>query len=148
MEGKAFYKNLEDLINRQKEDLDVDLNIMNRQNDEIWELKAEIDRLKVENESLRMAGNSLKIHLKKAEEEVERLRENKIIVPSRCQGKTLFLLKRVNAVRAEAIKEFAERVKERKYLSSEWSHGEHPDVVEEDEIDDLVEEMTGEENDD
>lgn len=48
--------------------------------------------------------------------------------------------------RKKTVKEFAERLKERKYLSSEWSHGEHPYVVEEDEIDDLVEEMIGEQD--
>lgn len=47
---------------------------------------------------------------------------------------------------AEAIKEFAERLKERKYQSIEWSHGGHPFVVEEDDIDNLVQEMVGEEN--
>lgn len=54
----------------------------------------------------------------------------------------LIALRRMGEIRAEAIKEFAERLKESKYLSSEWSHGEHPYVVEEDNIDDLVEEMT------
>lgn len=49
--------------------------------------------------------------------------------------------------RAEAIKEFAEKLKERKYLSSDWSRGVHPYVVEEDDIDDLVEEMTEKDND-
>jgi hypothetical protein len=48
-----------------------------------------------------------------------------------------------NKVRAEAIKEFVERLKEYKYLSREWSHGEHPYVVEVDDIDNLAEEMTG-----
>lgn len=46
--------------------------------------------------------------------------------------------------KAEAIKEFAENLKERKYQSTEWSHGEHPFVVEVDDIDDLLEEMVGE----
>ena len=45
--------------------------------------------------------------------------------------------------RAEAIKDFAERLKEQKYQSSDWSHGEHPFVVEEDDIDELVQEMVG-----
>ena len=44
--------------------------------------------------------------------------------------------------RAEAIKEFAEKLKERKYKSSDWSHGEHPYCVEESDIDDIAEEMT------
>ena len=44
----------------------------------------------------------------------------------------------------EAIKEFAERLKERKYQSSDWSHGEHPYVVEESDINEILEEMTEE----
>jgi hypothetical protein len=43
----------------------------------------------------------------------------------------------------KGIKDFAERLKEYKYQSSDWSHGEHPFVVEESDIDDLVEEMVG-----
>ena len=50
--------------------------------------------------------------------------------------------KMYSEVRAEAIKEFAERLKERKYQSSDWSHGEHPYVVEESDIDEILEEMT------
>jgi hypothetical protein len=44
--------------------------------------------------------------------------------------------------RSEAVREFAERLKKWKYQSSDWSHGEHPFVVEETDIDDLVIEMT------
>lgn len=44
------------------------------------------------------------INIKNAE--IERLRENtRIIMPARSQGKTQFLAKKYNAVRAEAIKE-------------------------------------------
>ena len=45
-------------------------------------------------------------------------------------------------VKAEAYKEFAERLLERKYLSVEWSHGGHPYVVEEDDIEDVLTELT------
>lgn len=45
-------------------------------------------------------------------------------------------------VRAEAVREFAEKLKKWKYQSSDWSHGEHPFVVEETDIDELVIEMT------
>ena len=41
----------------------------------------------------------------------------------------------------DAVIEFAKRLKEYKYLSSEWSHGEHPFVVEENDIDQLLLEM-------
>ena len=45
-------------------------------------------------------------------------------------------------IKSEAIKEFADRLKEKKYKSCEWSHGEHPYIVEECDIDNLVKEMT------
>ena len=50
-----------------------------------------------------------------------------------------------NHIKAEAYKEFAERLKERKYQSSDWSHGEHPFVVEESDIDDTLYELVGDE---
>ena len=49
----------------------------------------------------------------------------------------------VKQIKSEARKEFAERLKDHKYQSSDWSHGEHPFVIEETDIDDLVEEMEG-----
>ena len=52
--------------------------------------------------------------------------------------------KELSYVKAEAYKEFAERLKERKYLDETgWSHGEHPYIVEEDDIDDVLEELAG-----
>ena len=59
-----------------------------------------------------------------------------------CDACSCVLLDERDNARAEAIKEFAERLKERAYTSSDWSHGEHPQVVECDDIDDIVEEMT------
>lgn len=44
------------------------------------------------------------------------------------------------------VKEFAKKLKERKYKSSDWSHGDHPFVVEESDIDEIAEEMVGEED--
>lgn len=44
----------------------------------------------------------------------------------------------------DGVVELAKRLKERKYQSSEWSHGGHPFVVEEDDIDDISEELVGE----
>lgn len=61
------------------------------------------------------------------------------------EGETLATLEEeANKAKSEAIKGFVERLKEKKYQSSDWSHGEHPFVVEEDDIDNLVEEMVGE----
>ena len=47
-----------------------------------------------------------------------------------------------NEIKSEAVREFAEKLKKWKYQSSDWSHGEHPFVVEETDIDELVIEMT------
>ena len=49
----------------------------------------------------------------------------------------------IATAKAETIKEFADRLKGMKYESIEWAHGEHPYVVEESDIDNLVEEMAG-----
>ena len=49
--------------------------------------------------------------------------------------------------KTEAIKKFAERLKEYRYTSSDWSHGEHPMVVEWDDVENVIWELT-EGNDD
>ena len=67
---------------------------------------------------------------------------------SDCNTYKIRWAKASRTARAEAIKEFAERLKERKYLSYDWSHGAHPYVVEEDDINNLVEEMTGDQSHD
>ena len=47
----------------------------------------------------------------------------------------------IEKAKSEAYKEFAERLLQKKYQSSDWSHGEHPFVVEVDDILDVLEEM-------
>lgn len=62
-------------------------------------------------------------------------------VEKRADGKqyhNALLTIKVDEIRAEAYKEFAEKLKKDKYVSSDWSHGEHPYVVEEDDIDNLL----------
>ena len=44
--------------------------------------------------------------------------------------------------RKETAEKFAERLKEMAYQSTDWSHGEHPMVVEVDYIDEILEEIT------
>lgn len=46
--------------------------------------------------------------------------------------------------RAEAIREFAERIKEQSYESIDWSHGVHPLVCEFGIVEEIAEEMTEE----
>lgn len=43
----------------------------------------------------------------------------------------------------KGVRDFAKRLEERKYQSSDWSHGEHPFVVEENDIEEVLEEMVG-----
>jgi hypothetical protein len=43
----------------------------------------------------------------------------------------------------QQLKQFAERLKEMAYKSTDWSHGEHPLVVEVDYIDEVLEEFLG-----
>ena len=47
----------------------------------------------------------------------------------------------------ETAEKFAERLKEMAYQSTDWSHGEHPMVVEVDYIDEICEEITEDRND-
>ena len=50
----------------------------------------------------------------------------------------------IGEIKAEAYTEFADKIKEHKYIAyNEWSHGEHPSVVDVDDIDDVLEEMVG-----
>lgn len=50
----------------------------------------------------------------------------------------------IETARAEAIKEFWSRLQGIAYQSSDWSHGEHPMVVELDDAEEIYEEMVGE----
>ena len=71
--------------------------------------QAENENLKVENQSLRSAANSLKIHYEEAQAEIERL--NKVYQANQqlinALNKSYFLAK------AEAYKEFAKKLKEK-----------------------------------
>lgn len=48
--------------------------------------------------------------------------------------------------RAEAIKEFWSRLQGIAYQSGDWSHGEHPMVVELDDAEEIYEEMVGDDS--
>ena len=84
--------------------------------------------------------------IRKQQAEIERLKcETGKLLPKNCPYAMQMEVsnKLETIIRAEAVKEFAERLKEMKYESIEWAHGEHPYVVEESDIDNLVEEMAG-----
>lgn len=84
--------------------------------------------------------------LKKQQAEIERLKcEMGKLSPKDCSYAVQMEVSNnlETKIRAEAVKEFADRLKGMKYESIEWAHGEHPYVVEESDIDNLVEEMVG-----
>lgn len=58
-------------------------------------------------------------------------------------GTSKVLTETCAVVRAEAIKEFLSKARELSYKSSDWSHGEHPFVVEWDDLETICEEMVG-----
>lgn len=70
--------------------------------------------------------------------EVERQRNQHFVIPARCNGKTVLIKKTINAIRAEAIKEFAEKLKE----SLSW----RTEPIDGYDIDELVKEMVGEDD--
>ena len=113
-------RNALDLINRQKEEIEKLREakyIFASVDDSLGDLEdalEEIERLQIENESLRMAGNSFIMHY--------------------------------NNARAEAIKDFADRLKIEAFLPLGTWFSET--VVTESQIDNLVKEMTGDNDDD
>lgn len=74
--------------------------------------------------------------INRQKEEIERLKG----------WENLLKAEKHSLIKAEAVKEFAHRIRQRSYESSDWSHGEHPMVVEWSDIDEVLEEMAGENN--
>ena len=113
--------------------------------DFITRQKAENKNLKVENQSLRTAANSLKMHYEEAQAEIKRLNaKNMLTVSERNAFRTSFYneLKQLKIAKSEAYKEFAERLKEKAMQKFDWN-----EYVEVEDIDNLVKEMVGENND-
>lgn len=96
----------------------VKLEIIKSALDLITQQQAENENLKVENQSLRTAANSLKMHYEEAQAEIERLKKcpkcvyeydgeiMEYCVQSPCSN-----FKTVEQIKAEAVKEFAEKLK-------------------------------------
>ena len=104
-----------DLINHQKAEIErlreakVVFETVDYSSGDLEEALKEIDRLKVENESLRMAGNSLKMHLKNAEKEIESLTiDNEI--KSQKRANLFEILNAYERGKAEAINSFEKEV--------------------------------------
>ena len=103
-----------DLITRQQEEIDrlrKEVNLVSIQFQDLQEryeeAQTENESLKVENQSLRSAANSLKMHYEEAQTEVERLKESLNIELEN------FATEYDNKIKAEAYKEFAERLNDR-----------------------------------
>lgn len=90
-----------------------------------------------EEDGLALQKHSLAL-IKRQKAEIEDLKADKEAL---INGQ-LTIQKMYIEARDKAVREFAEKLKKWKYQSSDWSHGEHPFVVEETDIDDLVIEMT------
>lgn len=117
-----------DLITRQQAIVEKSEKVEYFADKTIATLQAENERLEVENQSLRGAANSLKMHYEEAQSEIERLKEQIVEV-----SKT---------IKSEAVKEFAEKLKH-----SFFDNGyESPDVDFDYFVDNLVKEMVGENN--
>ena len=110
-----------------------DKDLINRQ-------KTENENLKVENQSLRSAANSLKMHYEEAQAEIERLKTNLNVELEN------FATEYDNKIKAEAIKEFAERLKDLKHECGCNYRKKPVFAVTEDKIDNLLKELVGEEN--
>lgn len=98
--------------------------------DLITRQQEEIENLKVENQSLRSAANSLKMHYKEAQAEIKRLKESLNIELEN------FATEYDNKIKAEAYKEFA------KFLIDKASKG----LIHVSDLPDFVKEMVGDDN--
>jgi hypothetical protein len=94
--------------------------------------RAEIEKLNVELVGMRGACNSYNMHYDNAKVEIERLKK----------GWKADVIETEN-IKAEAIKEFAKRLKEKAYLNDGVT-GFQDVIVEVNDIDNLVKEMVGE----
>ena len=101
-------------------------NLLKRQQVEIEELQSEITLLKQSNANL---------------QELYQGEKEKV---ANAKQKVIDIAKALKTAKADAIKEFAERLKKEGYESIEWSHGEHPYIVEFSDIDNILWEMVGE----
>lgn len=110
--------------------------------DLITRQQAEIENLKVENQSLRGAAHSLKMHYEEAQSEINKLNaENMLTMSERNAFRNSFyeLSKQLKTAKSEAVKEYAEKLK-----GKTFTHKNFGKLIFADDIDDLVKEMVGE----
>ena len=113
------------------------------------EAQAENENLKVENQSLRSAANSLKMHYEEAQAEVERLNAgNMLTISERNAFRTSFydVLKQLKTAKSETCKEFAERLKEFMHNKFKALDEYEFEYITERDINNLAKEMVGDSN--
>lgn len=120
--------------------------VVRKAEEEITRQQAEIENLKVENQSLRGAANSLKMHYEEAQAEVDSLKIFRGYAEKRASDYRTMRDKYLNA-KSEAYKEFAERVKEFMHNKFKALDEYEFEYITERDIDDLLKEMVGENND-
>ena len=111
--------------------------------DLITRQQVEIENLKVENQSLRSAANSLKMHYEEAQAEIESLKIFREYAEKRASDYRTMRDKYLNA-KSEAYKEFAERMKEFMHNKFKALDEYEFEYITERDIDNLVKEIIGE----
>ena len=111
--------------------------------DLITRQQAEIENLKVENQSLRSAANSLKMHYEEAQAELESLKIFRGYAEKRASDYKTMRDKYLNA-KSEAYKEFAEKLKEFMHNKFKALDEYEFEYITERDINNLLKEMLGE----
>lgn len=118
--------------------------------DEINQLQTEKENLKVENQSLRSAANSLKMHYEEAQAEIENLKNENFILRQK-RANIFEITDAYGRGRSKAVKEFVERLKEKAGKMEMAYSGvivRRDYTIDEEILDNLVKEMVGENNSD
>ena len=111
--------------------------------DLITRQQAELENLKVVNQSLRIAANSLKMHYEEAQAEIDSLKIFRGYAEKRASDYRTMRDKYLNA-KAEAYKEFAERAKEFMHNKFKALDEYEFEYITERDIDNLIKEIIGE----
>ena len=133
--------------------VDDDYGLQNLALDLITRQQAELENLKVENQSLRSAANSLKMHYEEAQAEIERLKDanNTFEKAFHIQEQNIKDWLPITVfnyeIKTEAYKEFAERLKEFMHNKFKALDEYEFEYITERDINNFVKEMVGENND-
>ena len=144
MEYSEIIKALEDWI-KNYDGSYVNFKILGNALDLITRQQAELENLKVENQSLRSAANSLKMHYEEAQAEIERLKALAENGASAIDTNNR-LVQKFAEIKSEAYKEFAEKVKEFMHNKFKALDEYEFEYITERDIDNLSKETEGENN--